>query len=256
MININLELCIARAKVIANNNKYGYSQTRRDEEFEDDCSSGTVNCLNAGGFNFSKDLRTDTMLKPLLAAGFVDVTKEVNLVTGKGLLPADVCLKPKTKTKNGHVVLILKKDGAEIFQYAGDFDGKRGDSSGKEILIKEFYNSGFKYALRYVHATTATLPMAAAPLTSSCPYTEPATAYKSNAIIRGNDARWFEWQLFRIGYKPVDLGCLRNIDEHGTDGTAAIKVWKCIHYEQQCARLPIGAADESLREHLKSVPTR
>lgn len=91
---------------------------------------------------------------------------------------------------------------------------------------------------------------------TGCPYPEPTRAYDSNDIIRGNDARWFEWQLFRIGNTPAELGCTRGIDEHGTDGTAAVKVWTCIHFQQRCAGLPVGDADDRIREYLKSVPTR
>ena len=247
-MNINLDASIARAKVIASNNKYGYSQTRRDEEFETDCSQGTVDCLNAGGFNFSLHLTTDTMLKPLLAAGFVDVTNLVDLKTGKGLLPADVCLRPKTKTRGGHVILVLKADGAEILQNAGDFDGKPGDSSGKEICIVPFYPSPFKYALRYPQSETG------------CPYAEPIKVYLPRKLFTGEDARWFEWQLLRIGHTPESIGCTENLDAYETDGIAGPKTWAALGFEisqgQKYGRVTNSLAGEQFREYLKSVPSK
>lgn len=250
---INLDLSIARARVIANDNKYGYSQTRRDEEFEGDCSSNTVDCLNAGGFNFSLHLTTDTMLKPLLAAGFVDVTKSVDLVTGKGLLPADVCLRPKTKTRGGHVILVLREDGAEIFQNAGDFDGKRGDSSGKEILVQRFYNSPFKYVLRYMAKASAT-HSASAPAN---PYTEPTRSYIYRTLFRGNDAGWFETELNRIGYTWDRMGCDNNPDED-----VGPMVWNLLVFEigqgrnMGMIKSDGNTAGPELRAYLKGCTTK
>jgi len=244
---INLDLAIARARVIARDNGYGYSQARRNTGKEGDCSSYTLDCLKAAGFNIVGATYTGNMLKPLLAAGFVDVTKSVNLKTGEGLQEADVCLRPATGARGGHVVLILKADGREILQSAGDFDSKPGDSSGREICIRAFYNSPFVYALRYQHATTVVLPIASAPLVS-CPYTEPTTIYTRVSKFSDNDAQWFQWQLNRIGYKLT------------VDGIAGTKTKASIWYEigqgHKTGKITSDVAGKQIRDYLKSVPSK
>lgn len=240
---INPNAAIAMAKVIALDNGHGYSQTRRNKGKEGDCSSNTVLCLNAAGFNFSNSLCTDTLLSPLLAAGFVDVAKSVDLNTGKGLLPMDVCLRPKTKKRGGHVVLVLEKDGAAVLQSAGDFDGVPGDSSGKEVCIIPIYNSPFKYVLRYMPAGKQ--------------YSEPTRDYIYLTTIRGNDAGWYEMELHRIGYTWDRMGC----DKGVPDEVVGPMVWELLDYEiGQGKKIGViksegNVAGHELRAYLKQCPS-
>jgi hypothetical protein len=91
---------------------------------------------------------------------------------------------------------------------------------------------------------------------SACPYTEPTVTYKNGVTFRGNDARWYEWQLLRIGYKPADIGCTTGLDAHGTDGIAESKVWHCLNFEQGCSGNSAGDLTKAIRDYLKSVASR
>lgn len=145
---------IARLKNVAADDRYGYSQARRAEPFEDDCSSMSLDALrDYGKFPISKAATyTGNSYLPLKAAGFVDITHLIDKATGRGLTDGDVCLRPPTKTRGGHMAVMVSP--TELAQAAGDFDNKRGDSSGREIRIQPYYNGNFKYFLRYPTAKT------------------------------------------------------------------------------------------------------
>lgn len=142
----NMKIAIARVRGIAEDNTRGYSQPRRDWAKEDDCSSGSLDSLRAAGYNIGSATYTGDAYGPLLAAGFQDVTTKVNLRTGAGLQEGDVLLRPKTKTLGGHMAIMVST--TQLAQFQGDFDGKPGDSSGREITLKDYYDSPFKYVLR------------------------------------------------------------------------------------------------------------
>lgn len=160
----NMKIAVARVRGIAEDNTYGYSQPRRDWAKEDDCSSGSLDSLKAAGYNIGSATFTGDAYEPLLAAGFQDVTTKVNLRTGEGLQEGDVLLRPKTKTRGGHMAIMVS--ATQLAQFQGDFDGKPGDSSGREITIKDYYDSPFLYVLRDP-ATAATPSPAAGTLTHS-----------------------------------------------------------------------------------------
>lgn len=160
----NMKIAIARVRGIAEDNTYGYSQPRRDWTKEDDCSSGTLDSLRAADYNVGSATFTGNMYRPLLAAGFEDVTSQVNPRTGEGLQTGDVVLRPPTKARGGHTGIMVS--ATQLAQFQGDFDGKPGDSSGREITIKNYYDSPFKYVLRDP-ATAATQPVPVGTLTYS-----------------------------------------------------------------------------------------
>jgi|GEM_PF-1678877 len=146
---------------VANDNTNGYSQPRRGKGKEDDCSSGMYDALKIADFDVGPVIwTTATMLSPLLAIGFKNVASSVNLRTGAGLQIGDILLRPKTSSLNGHVAMYI--GNGKIVQFAGDYDGKPGDSSGREINIKLYYDSPFIYVLREP-AEVVILPTPAAP---------------------------------------------------------------------------------------------
>lgn len=150
---------------IAGDNTNGYSQPRRGLGKEDDCSSGMHDALEIAGFAVGSAIwDTATMLSPLLAIGFKNVASSINLHTGAGLRVGDILLRPKTRFLNGHTAMYI--GNGKIVQFQGDFDGKPGDSSGREISIKDYYDSPFTYVLR-APAEVIILPVPAAPATSA-----------------------------------------------------------------------------------------
>lgn len=162
-----IEPAVQYAESIAADNYHGYSQPRRviaktpAEALaikDGDCSSTTLNGLVVAGIDIGAATVTANMLQPLIDAGFVDVKSSVNMETGEGLQRCDVLLRPPTKERSGHTGFITGRNAVthkvEMVQAAGDFDGKAGDLSGREITIIPYYSSGnFKYVLRYKGGT-------------------------------------------------------------------------------------------------------
>ena len=136
---INMLLSVDHVRKVANDNSYGYSQPRRSEAKEDDCSSLSLDGLKLGGVDIKGATYTGNALQPLLEAGFVDVSSQVNKLTGEGLKMYDVLLRPATPKHGGHMAIMITD--TKLVQAAGDADGKRGDSSGKEIYEREFVGS-------------------------------------------------------------------------------------------------------------------
>lgn len=132
---------------IANDDYHGYSQARRLGGRDYDCSSLILYALKKVGINIGYATYTGNMVAPLVANGFINVKASVNVVTGEGLRVGDILVKPKTETRNGHTAFYAG-DG-KIIQANGDYDGRLGDSSGKELTVQNYYNSGWVYVLRY-----------------------------------------------------------------------------------------------------------
>ena len=132
----------------ANDNKRGYSQSRRNGGIDKDCSKMVLDSAEEAGINIGTATYTGDMLNPLLANGFIDVVASINTVTGRGLAIGDILLRPKTASRNGHTAYYI--GNGKIVQANADYDGKLGDSSGKELCIAKYYNSGWPHVLRYV----------------------------------------------------------------------------------------------------------
>ena len=137
----NIEIATTFAENVAKNNYYGYSQPRRNTLQDEDCSSLVINALRAGNFEMKGATYTGNMGNPLLNDGFKDITSSINLKTGAGIKRGDVLLRPKTASRNGHVALFA--GSGKIVQAQKDYDGKLGDSSGKEIAIIDYYDGDF-----------------------------------------------------------------------------------------------------------------
>lgn len=153
---INMSLAIEYVKKVASDNSYGYSQSRREEAKEDDCSSLSLDALKLAGVDIGSATYTGNAITPLLAAGFINVTKTINLETGEGLQSGDVLLRPAVPDKGGHMAIMITD--TQLAQAAGDLDKKRGDSSGREIYIRNFvgsFGTAPKYVLRFPAPVTS-----------------------------------------------------------------------------------------------------
>ena len=142
----DIEKAVQLIIAFADDNTHGYSQARRGG-IDDDCSGYVLRSLSASGFDIGTATYTGNMLSPLLAIGFIDVVSQIDLKTGKGLIRGDILLRPKTSTKNGHAAFYI--GNGEIIQAASDYDGKPGDSSGRELRKQAYYNSPFTHVLRW-----------------------------------------------------------------------------------------------------------
>ena len=135
---------------IANDASHGYDQTYRWGERGDyDCSALVISAydqfdmgLKAAGATYTGDMRS-----VMLAKGFEDVTSQINLSTGYGLIEGDVLL------NTAHHTAIALGDGnmvqASINEHGSTRNGTPGDQTGSEIAVRTYYNYPWNYVLRY-----------------------------------------------------------------------------------------------------------
>lgn len=139
---------VAWATGIAEDNSHGYDQTNR-WGVDYDCSSFVITAWQEAGVPV-KDKGasyTGNMYWSFLNCGFVDVTNQCNLSTGGGLEKGDVLLNKKSHTElyigGGRVVK------ASINEKGTTTGGKKGDQTGREIYIGNYYNFPWDCVLRY-----------------------------------------------------------------------------------------------------------
>lgn len=131
---------------------HGYDQDYRWGEHGDfDCSSLVISAYDSPranmGLKAAGATYTGNMRSVMLAKGFQDVTSQINLQTGAGLIEGDVLLNTVHHTamavEGGKIVQ------ASINERRGTRGGKPGDQTGTEIAVKEYYNYPWNYVLRY-----------------------------------------------------------------------------------------------------------
>ena len=134
----------------ANNPLHGYDQRYRWGERGDyDCSSAVITAWQSAGVPVKSAGATYTgnMYSVFKKCGFVDVTQSVNLKAGSGLVRGDVLLNRKSHTAlyigNGQIVQ------ASINEKGTATGGTPGDQTGKEFLVRSYYNFPWDYVLRY-----------------------------------------------------------------------------------------------------------
>ena len=161
-----IERAVWLMKAIADGN-YGYSQAHRDgaygrEPSDFDCSSLVTYCWQSAGVPVRDRgaSTTSNMYKPFIACGFKDITKQIDLRTGKGLRAGDVLLYPYDGER-GHVEMMLNstticgarrdengKDGWEGSQPGDQLQGKVGPGMA-EIDYSPYFNFPWRFVLRY-----------------------------------------------------------------------------------------------------------
>ena len=132
----------------ANDDSHGYDQTHRDGP-DYDCSSLICWAYSNVGLNTRPGYTpaTGSMYDVFIDAGFEDVTSQVNLSNGSGLVKGDVLLKPGSHTEMyiGNSQLV----GASQNENGGVTGGQTGDQTGEEIHVHGYYNFPWQYVLRY-----------------------------------------------------------------------------------------------------------
>ena len=146
------EVAIRVIENLANDNSHGYDQLHRWGP-DYDCSSAVIASWEGAGVPVHKNgaSYTGNMLHSFLKAGFINVTKTINLDTGEGLMRGDVLLNVKHHTAmyagNGMEV------EASINEHGKATGGTTGDQTGREILIRTYRNYPWDYVLRYKENT-------------------------------------------------------------------------------------------------------
>lgn len=142
--NATMERAINWAIGIANDNSHGYSQTNRNGNPDYDCSSLVINAMKYAGINVGNAYYTGNMKSEFTAHDFVwipwsEIGSTANLKRGDVLL--------RRSNSSGHTELYLgnnKNVGAH-----SDYDGRGGDSSGREINVASYYYGNWQGVLRY-----------------------------------------------------------------------------------------------------------
>ncbi len=134
---------------VAYDDRCGYSQDNRWGP-DYDCSSLMIESWERAGVPVKSAGATYTgnMYDVFTRCGFTDVTSQINLKTGEGLIPGDILL-----NRIHHTALYIG-DGkivqASINEFGGIRGGQSGDQTGSEINIKKYYvyKHGWNYVLR------------------------------------------------------------------------------------------------------------
>lgn len=141
----------------ATNPLHGYDQAHRWGELGDyDCSSAVITAWDTAGIPVKSAGATYTgnMYSVFKKCGFVDVTQSVNFKTGSGLMRGDVLLNRRSHTAmyigSGQIVQ------ASINEKGSTTGGSPGDQTGKEFLVRSYYNYPWDYVLRYPEMTGKT----------------------------------------------------------------------------------------------------
>lgn len=174
--------------------RHGYDQARRWGERGDyDCSSAVITAWETAGVPVKSSGATYTgnMYSVFKKCGFVDVTRSVNIKTGSGLMRGDVLLNRRCHTAmyigSGQIVQ------ASINEKGTATGGIPGDQTGKEFLVRSYYNYPWDYVLRY-------------------PETAEKAHKKTNADI-AKEVIWGLWgngserirRLRKAGYNPGEI---------------------------------------------------
>ena len=133
---------------IANDDSHGYDQTNRWGP-DYDCSSLVIQAWQNAGVPVKTQgaSYTGNMYDAFIACGFIDVTSQVDLSSGSGVIRGDVLLNIINHTAmsigNGQIVQ------ASINEHGETTGGQTGDQTGREIYTRSYYNYPWDKVLRY-----------------------------------------------------------------------------------------------------------
>ena len=143
---------VAWALAIANDNTHGYDQNNRWGP-NYDCSSLLIQAYENAGVPVKSNgaSYTGNMVSVFKKCGFKDVTSQINLATGEGLIMGDIVW------KSGHVEMCSRTGylvGAHINENGQITGGLSGDQTGNEISERTYY-SGWTTVLRFPEAVNS-----------------------------------------------------------------------------------------------------
>ena len=143
----------AWAEAIAYDDSHGYDQANRWGP-DLDCSSLTILAYEKAGVPVKSRGATYTgnMRRVFLECGFSDVTAQIDLGSGAGLVRGDVLLNERSHTAiclgGGRIV------NASGNEFGGAVGGMTGDQTGREIAVIGYYNFPWDCVLRYMEKST------------------------------------------------------------------------------------------------------
>lgn len=184
---------------IAADSSHGYDQNSRWGP-DYDCSSLMISAWEHAGVPVKTNGATYTgnMKYVFSRTGFRDVTKQVNLKTGAGLLAGDVLLHEKNHTAmfigGGKVVQ------ASINELGTIKGGRSGDQTGGEINIRGYYNYPWDCVLRYAEDVTGDTRPRKEPVIDATPMLSPGMI--SGAVLSMQILLVYKWGKKLPEYGP------------------------------------------------------
>lgn len=150
-----IELAIKQMEDLAADPGHGYDQACRWGEYGDyDCSSAVIQAWELAGVpvKSSGASYTGNMRGVFLRCGFRDVTAEIDLDSGSGLVRGDVLL-----NYNSHTAMYCggaREVEASINELGTATGGTPGDQTGREFLVRPYRNYPWDCVLRYGNGTS------------------------------------------------------------------------------------------------------
>lgn len=139
-----IESGISTILTYAGDNAHGYELRQRNYDIGTDCAGlGRMYAAAVEGENLSlyPDMHSWDIADVLKARGW----QVINFSEG-AKKRGDILARVDPKGGTGHVVIYLGNN--RICEAANNYDGRRGDSSGREILERSYYSYGYKYIIR------------------------------------------------------------------------------------------------------------
>lgn len=140
-----IESGISTALTYADDNSHGYELRERDYDIGTDCAGlGRLYAAAVEGVSVDSypDMHSWDIADKLRARGW----QVIDFLEG-AKRRGDILARVDPQGGTGHVVIYLG-DG-RIVGAEGDWDGNRGDSSGREICERSYYSYGYKYIVRH-----------------------------------------------------------------------------------------------------------
>lgn len=139
---------------IANDQSHGYSQVYRWGNPDYDCSAFDIDCYIKAGVPIDKTRVNYTgNMTGLLQYGFTDVTKNVNLITEKGLQPGDLLWWHGSGT-TGHAAMYIG-NGKIVHARGQKYGSSAPGDQGTEIAVCPYYRGSWQHVYRYTGGGTA-----------------------------------------------------------------------------------------------------
>lgn len=216
----------------ANDNSHGYSQTSRYGP-DYDCSSFVITAYEQAGLKVKEAgaSYTGNMRGAFIACGFVDVTNNVGLSSGYGIIAGDVLLNYAAHT----CIAIGNEKVANCRTDEGN--PQSGDQSGNEIRIQNYWNYPWNCVLRYKGQPTGT----------ATPTESAGTSGNSNMKrgSKGDAVKALQTKLISLGY---DCG------KCGADGIFGKDTMKAVAEFQTEHDIPAtGEVDAKTKEAINAA---
>jgi len=164
---------VTEALAIANDDTHGYSQSDRWGP-DYDCSSFVITALKKAGFSTGGATCSSDIVSCLTSVGFIYIQSgTIDFSDYDDLVAGDILV------ADGHVE-IYAGNGKRIGAHS-DYDGVTGDSSGKEICVKSYYNGNWKGVLRYSQVSVSALATETAVSSSDTSSSDSDSGSKSSS---------------------------------------------------------------------------